>query len=278
MSAFLSAARSRVLRTAVVPALGAALLVSLLPAQASALPPDPAKDEVPREELTLEKLPEEELIEGTTANAGLDRIEAAPPTEQVQAPAGTTTPPAGGDAVVSFSATTAQSASYQRAASTAKTANAASTASTTDPQSQTRPAAFEPAGALPVKLGQAPGAAMPAGDWGVKVYDRTETPAQGVDGAVVTVTAPAGGSVPVSVQLDYKAYQNLYGADWASRLTFVQFPECYLTSPDLDECRTYEELETVNDTRGKTITATVDTAADGTVTPASAPSAPSAPA
>ncbi|HET6354597.1 RHS repeat-associated core domain-containing protein [Streptomyces sp.] len=112
---------------------------------------------------------------------------------------------------------------------------------------------------------------MPTGIWKVGVSARTAPESDGVDGAVVTVTAPSTGSVPISVQLDYKKYQNLYGADWASRLSFVQFPECYLSTPDLEECRTYTELETVNDTSTKTITATVDTAADGTVTPAVAP-------
>lgn len=252
--AFLSARQKR-LRTTVVPAVGAALLVTLLPMQAVALPPDPAKDEVPREELVLEELPDEKPVEGATRNAGLDSIAVEVPDDQDEAPAGTATPPEANTGVVSFGEPPAQPAAF---ASSAPTSTAVQ-------------AALEPVEDLPVRLGQAPGAEMPTGTWQVDVSARTAPESDGVDGTVVTVTAPATGSVPVSVQLDYAKYQNLYGADWASRLTFVQFPECYLSTPDLEECRTYEELETANDTKAKTITATVDTAADGTVTPTATP-------
>ncbi|MET9935403.1 hypothetical protein [Streptomyces sp. NPDC006324] len=266
MPAFLSARRKR-LRTAVVPAVGAALLLTLLPTQAIALPPDPSKDEVPREELVLENLPQEKQVDGATRNAGLDTIAATPPTDQEEAPAGTATPPAGGTAAVTFGDPAPQQASF----TSGRSAEGSTTNAT--PVSTVTQTDLEPVGTLPVKLGQAPGTATPTGTWQVGVYPRTAPEADSVDGAVITVTAPSTGSVPVSVQLDYKAYQNLYGADWASRLTFVQFPECYLTTPDVEECRTYDELETVNDTKTKTITATVDTAADGTVTPAVAPRA-----
>ncbi|MDX3525794.1 hypothetical protein P1P75_04920 [Streptomyces sp. ID05-39B] len=232
-----------------------AALVLALSSQALALPPDPAKAEVPREELVLEKLDQEELIEGAARNAHLESIEVEAPQSATEAPAGTTTPPAASTASVTFGSSVQQSALRT---------------GLTSAQSAADPV---PVGDLPVKLGQAPGAAMPTGTWQVGVSARTAAESEGVDGAVVTVTAPTGTSVPVSVQLDYKRYQNLYGADWASRLRFVQFPECFVSTPDLEECRTYEELETVNDTDGKTITATVDTAADGTVTPAAAPRA-----
>ncbi|MFE1880351.1 ricin-type beta-trefoil lectin domain protein [Streptomyces diastatochromogenes] len=280
------------MRNAVVSALGAALLVTLLPVQALALPPDPAKAEVPRDDVSLVDLPDESLVAGSTRNADLDSIEAEPPADQVQAPAGTTTPPPSGDGAVSFGAPVTPTAGQAGGTATRTAAGPAlrpairttarSAAGTTAlSATYVEQADLEPAGTLPVRLGPVQGAQAPTGTWGVKVYGRTEAPSQGVDGPVVTVTAPASGSVPVSVQLDYKAYQNLYGADWASRLTFVQFPECYLTTPDVEECSRYEELETVNDAHGKTITATVDTAADGTVTPAVAPgthAAPSGPA
>ncbi|MFJ2094023.1 RHS repeat domain-containing protein [Streptomyces sp. NPDC087901] len=229
-------------------------MLALLPVQAFALPPDPSKAEVPREELVLEKLGQEKLIDGSTRDANLESIAAEAPENTTEAPAGTTSPPVGDTAPVTFGSAVQQKASGAKSASAAET----------DP-------APVPAGSLPVRLGRAPGAEMPTGTWQVGILDRAAPAADGVDGAVLTVTAPAGASVPVSVELDYKAYQNLYGADWASRLRFVQFPECYLTTPDLEECRTYQELETTNDTSGRTLTATVDTAADGTVTPASAP-------
>ncbi|MFI6699365.1 hypothetical protein ACIBJC_10405 [Streptomyces sp. NPDC050509] len=93
--------------------------------------------------------------------------------------------------------------------------------------------------------------------------------------------------MPVAVRFDYEKFKNLYGADWASRLRFVQFPACYLDTPELEECQAYEELETVNDTADGTVTATVDTAGgastgtvsdDGTATPASFLPAASTPA
>ncbi|MER5967572.1 RHS repeat-associated core domain-containing protein [Streptomyces sp. NPDC002057] len=232
---------------------GALLLALVLPATALAQPPNPAKAEVPRDELVLEGLPAGRFVPAKDGNSGLQRIGSAPPTPQTEVPPGTATPPPAATGTVSFT-TPVQPASYGTGATTAV------------PQ-----AGLEPVGSLPVKLGQAPGAAAPTGTWNVTVKDRTDPLAAGVDGALLTVDAPASGSVPVSVQLDYKAYQNFYGADWASRLRFVQYPECFLTTPEVEACRTYEELETVNDTATKAITATVDTAADGTVTPAVAP-------
>ncbi|WP_240981788.1 MULTISPECIES: polymorphic toxin-type HINT domain-containing protein [unclassified Streptomyces] len=118
---------------------------------------------------------------------------------------------------------------------------------------------------------------MPTGTWQATVVDRANEISKGVEGvtkvgALVTVQAPATGSVPISVGLDYGTFQNVYGADWASRLRLVQFPECYLTTPLEEACQAYEELETANDTTTHSITATVDTAADGTTAPASATS------
>ncbi|MGW2521835.1 HNH/ENDO VII family nuclease [Streptomyces sp. NPDC001617] len=131
-------------------------------------------------------------------------------------------------------------------------------------------AAGTQAGTLPIKLAQAADSPTPTGTWQVKLFDRSDALAGGLDGALMTVTAPTTGSVPIDVQLDYSQFQNLYGADWASRLKFVQFPECYLTTPDTEGCDAYQELETVNDSAAKTVSATVDTAADGTVSQASA--------
>ncbi|MER7912819.1 polymorphic toxin-type HINT domain-containing protein [Streptomyces sp. NPDC096068] len=115
---------------------------------------------------------------------------------------------------------------------------------------------------------------MPTGTWAATVVDRTKEINAGVDraltvGTLVTVEAPSTGSVPIKVQLDYGKFENLYGADWSSRLRLVQFPECYLTTPLEEACQAYTELETVNDAGTDSITATVDTAADGTTAPAS---------
>ncbi|MDH6434816.1 RHS repeat-associated protein [Streptomyces sp. SAI-144] len=217
-----------------------------------ALPPDPVQAEVGRETLTLEQLEKEEPIPGEEFSLDRSTLRAKVPKDRLEAPAGTTTTPAGTAAVVFGSTTTTASA---------RTAGR-----------EVEQTALTPAGSLPVSLGQAADQSTPTGTWQVTIPQRTSSMGQGVDGAVIVVEAPAGGAVPISVKLDYAKFENLYGADWASRLRFVQFPDCYLTTPDDEACQTYEELETTNDTASASLTATVDPAVDGTVTPASAKS------
>ncbi|MFD7771423.1 polymorphic toxin-type HINT domain-containing protein [Streptomyces sp. NPDC059787] len=233
-----------------MPTIGAALLVGLLPAQSLALPPDPSVAEKGRETLDLEALDQGKPLSGEAFERDLETLKVDVPADLEQAPAGTATAPAADSGLVSFGS--------------AATAGQATVRAGTD----ARQAGLTPVEDLPVSLGQAADQPAPTGTWQVSVAARTASVSQGVDGALITVQAPATGSVPVSVELDYAKFKNLYGADWASRLRFVQFPECYLTTPDVEACQTYEELETTNDTRTQTITATVDTAADGTVTPA----------
>ncbi|MFD5748643.1 polymorphic toxin-type HINT domain-containing protein [Streptomyces sp. NPDC127033] len=251
--------RRRVHRT-LVPGLGLALLVTLLPAQAAlAIPPDPAK--TGREELVLEKLDQDQTVSGRTVNRNLDSLKTETPEDLQQAPAGTTTVPPADTGTVTFGS---------GASGTSRTGVSSASAPT---PAVDLVADVTPVADLPVSLGQAPGEAAPTGTWQVSVAGRTETVAQGLDGALLTVRPPDSGAVPVSVRFDYEKFKNLYGADWASRLRLVQFPACYLTTPDLEECQAYEELETVNDTATGTVTATVDTgaetAADGAKTASS---------
>ncbi|MFJ5100798.1 polymorphic toxin-type HINT domain-containing protein [Streptomyces sp. NPDC088554] len=243
-----------------MPAVGLALLVTLLPAQAFALPPDPKS--VARTELVLEKLDQDEPVKGSAADKSLDSLQPEIPEDLEKAPPGTVTVPPADTGTVTFGGGTPAAA----APALARTGTTATQVADT------------PVGDLPVSLGQAPGEAAPTGTWQVTVAGRAETEQRGIDGAMVTVRAPAAGSAPVSVRFDYKKFKNLYGADWASRLRFVQFPACYLTTPDLEECQEYEELETENDTATGSVIATVDPATDGTATPSSAASStPSTP-
>ncbi|MEW2120318.1 polymorphic toxin-type HINT domain-containing protein [Streptomyces sp. NPDC005474] len=238
-----------------MPTVGAALLVGLLPVQAFAVPPDPAAAERGREDtLQLETLDPEVPVEGVTEEQHARPFRIAMPPRLEQAPAGTTTTPVGTGSVNFGSATNATT-------TPASVRTGATAQQVADPK---------PAGVLPISLGQAPDQAAPTGIWDVKVYGRTEAVSQGVDGTVVGVQAPATGSVPISVKIDYSKFKSLYGADWASRLRLVQFPECYLDTPQVEACQEYVELETTNDTATESVTAVVDTAADGTVTPASA--------
>lgn len=235
-------------RRRLVPVIGAALLLGLLPAQALAIPPDPAV-EVGRETLDLEPLDHDQQVSGQVFDKNLDSLKVDVPDDQEQASPGTTTAPAADTGTVDFG-TGVTPASARVVGSAVE-------------------AAPKPVEDLPVSLGQAPDQPAPTGVWQARVFARTDAVSQGVDGAVVKVQAPDSGSVPISVTLDYAQFKSLYGADWASRLRFVQFPECYLTTPDDEACQAYEELETTNDTSGESITATVDPAADGTITPAS---------
>ncbi|MEV3875101.1 polymorphic toxin-type HINT domain-containing protein [Streptomyces sp. NPDC049906] len=247
-------------RLAAVPLVSAALLVGLLPATAAALPPVPATGEVAgRDTLALESLGEEQPIPSKGRSAA--RLAASSPydddeqpPEEHQAPANTVTPPAAGTGSVAFG-TPASPAGLRTSGEAAALA-----ASTPEPPPPVR------AGTLPVSLGQAPGQPAPAGTWQVDVAAPTAPVSTGVDGAVFAVRAPAGGAVPVRVKLDYAKFANLYGADWASRLRLVQFPACYLTTPDLEECQQSTPLETTNDEGRKSLTATVDPA-EGTDPP-----------
>ncbi|MEU5216495.1 polymorphic toxin-type HINT domain-containing protein [Streptomyces sp. NPDC020807] len=254
-------ARRRVRRT-VIPALGAALLVGLLPAQSLAMPPDPGNVETGRETLDaepleLEAIEPEKPVEGETFEKELESLKVEVTADQQQAPAGTTTPPAPETEPFTFGSPAVTPAAYT-----------ATTTETTEASDLTQ------IPNLPIVAGQAEGYPAPTGTWQFSVVDRSKEITEDQEalkvGSVIAVQAPAAGSVPLTVGIQYSAFENLQGADWASRLTLAQFPECYLTTPLVPACQEYEELETVNDPVTNTLTATVDTAADGTVTPTAA--------
>ncbi|MFE1547783.1 RHS repeat domain-containing protein [Streptomyces sp. NPDC058718] len=231
VSGRLRRARLRSTRRGVAALLGAALFTGLLPAPALALPPDPATVEVGRESLQLESLQQDLPLEGKSLEKHLDRLKVEVPADQDEAPAGTSVAPSADTGQVTF-------------------ATSAPAGGTVTPVED-----------LPVGLGQAEGQAAPAGTWSVSIDSHAGALAQGVNGVLLEIDTPAGGSVPVDVRLDYSAFKNLYGADWASRLKFVQFPDCYLSTPELEECQAYTDLATENDTDSETATATIDAAA-----------------
>ncbi|MBP2706098.1 type IV secretion protein Rhs [Microbispora sp. RL4-1S] len=130
------------------------------------------------------------------------------------------------------------------------------------------------AGKLPVRVG--PGAdggtdrslaAVPSRAE-VDLADRSVAARAGVDGLLVTLRPDRPG--PLSVQVDYSAIKNAYGADWASRLTLVRLPECALSTPDRPECREQTPLAAHNDTAETTVTVDVDAAVTATVLAATA--------
>ncbi|MFF3467684.1 ricin-type beta-trefoil lectin domain protein [Streptomyces sp. NPDC002619] len=218
-------------RLAAGAALAGALLVGLLPTQAVALP-SPGGN---RAGVDLIDLPAAKPA--TDADTGvLDDLTGEATVPPVDYEPAHTTPPAGGPP---------------------------------EPVNLTDPVAGElqQAGSLPVLLG-APADATPEeasaldGTWQVTVADPAQTSAAEVDGTLVTVTPPAtAAAATVDVALDYSDFEQLYSADWADRMQFVAYPECFLTAPLDEACNQATPLATENDDITGQIKATVDMAA-----------------
>ncbi|MFJ5780376.1 ricin-type beta-trefoil lectin domain protein [Streptomyces sp. NPDC093094] len=235
-------ARKRSLARATVSASAAALLVGILPAQSLAVPPNPAQEEIGREEtLALEPLDLDVPVEPAAPKPRLAQLRSDAIKRWRESAPTTITPPMG-QGPANFDAPGTSPASARTAATAEQTG-------------------LTPVSGLPVKLGQAQGEPAPTGTWQVQMQSGTA-----VDGSLIVLQAPEAGAVPVSVNLDYSSFEYLYGADWATRLQFVQFPDCYLTTPDVEACQAYEELETANDPATNSLTAVVDPGADDTVT------------
>ncbi|XVV33032.1 polymorphic toxin-type HINT domain-containing protein [Streptomyces sp. CA-100214] len=126
------------------------------------------------------------------------------------------------------------------------------------------------AGSLPVRIGRpsrgsgskdASRSAAPTGGnrLHVTVADRQTTQRAGIDGLLLSLE-PADVSAmdgAAEVQVDYTGIASAYGADWASRLRLVRLPACALTTPKAAKCRQGVPLVTDNDTKARTLTATV---------------------
>ena len=117
------------------------------------------------------------------------------------------------------------------------------------------------AGALPVWVADSPdatGGRLSSVD--VQVLDRATVPAAWRDGLVMRVSAPQGANAGAArLSVDYRGFQQAYGADWASRLKLWRVPQCALTTPDAPACRSVA-LPTATDPAAGTVTATVNVA------------------
>ncbi|WP_412543122.1 RHS repeat-associated core domain-containing protein [Longispora sp. K20-0274] len=114
------------------------------------------------------------------------------------------------------------------------------------------------AGTSPVWVEAATGerqaiAAAAPGPVKVQTYDHATSAKAGADGLVFRVS----GTATAKVSVDYSAFRGAYGADWAARLRLTALPECALSTPDLPECQG-TPLESRNDPRANTVSATVD--------------------
>ncbi|WP_309235742.1 hypothetical protein, partial [Streptomyces sp. TRM64462] len=148
---------------------------------------------------------------------------------------------------------------------------------TTPPAGGTAPVTLDGAGeelvpvtGLPIAIGQAspteaePNPPAPSGTWDITVEPRTSTEAVDVDGAVIKVTPPETGSTPVDIELDYGQFEDLFGNEWSTRLKLTQLPECFLTTPELEECATPVDVPSTNDPSTDKVRATIDPAASQT--------------
>ncbi|MDQ0933320.1 RHS repeat-associated protein [Streptomyces turgidiscabies] len=121
------------------------------------------------------------------------------------------------------------------------------------------------AGSLPVRVGPPKGmtrsaieAAAPTRA-NVDVLSHTAAQKAGIDGLLLKVTRADSRTTngKVSVEVDYAAFAQAYGGDWAQRLRLVELPACALTTPTAAQCQTVTPLKTDNDVRGQKLTADV---------------------
>ncbi|MGW5530195.1 hypothetical protein ACWESE_24930, partial [Streptomyces xanthochromogenes] len=129
---------------------------------------------------------------------------------------------------------------------------------------QTVPQGAAQAGTLPVAIrsataGEAFGGTSPS-KVKATIADRTTAQRAGVDGLLLTVGRADQTTRPgaADVEVNYSAFRNAYGGDWAARLHLVQLPACALTTPDAPQCRIAKPLKTTNNTKTGTLTAAVD--------------------
>ncbi|MFI0823817.1 RHS repeat domain-containing protein [Streptomyces roseolus] len=107
----------------------------------------------------------------------------------------------------------------------------------------------------------------------VRVLGRDTAKKLGVEGVVLTVAPLQKATGDVQVELDYDAFRNAYGGDWASRLTLKALPACALTTPEAKGCGKATTLPTLNDTETGKLSAPVAlsaTAGEATVLAATA--------
>ncbi|MQY36163.1 hypothetical protein SRB17_41600 [Streptomyces sp. RB17] len=134
------------------------------------------------------------------------------------------------------------------------------TAGSADAAVPGRGAADQHAGHLPVSLTAAKhGRRAPSGTkLHVRLPGQTAAQKLGMRGVVFTVqpdTKTPGGSTRLS--LDYSAFKDAYGGDWAGRLHLVRLPACALTTPDKAACRTQSPLASANNAKTQTVSADV---------------------
>ncbi|MEV4611330.1 HYD1 signature containing ADP-ribosyltransferase family protein [Kitasatospora sp. NPDC049258] len=93
---------------------------------------------------------------------------------------------------------------------------------------------------------------------GVSVLDRQKSTDLGVSGVLFTVKPTSAGQGSVRVGVDYSAFAEAYGGNYASRLHLVSLPACALTTPEVAACRVQTPLATQRDAKTASLSAKVD--------------------
>ena len=96
----------------------------------------------------------------------------------------------------------------------------------------------------------------------VEVVSRKRATAAGIDGVLLKVARTDDGtkSGAAHLQLDYSGFAGAYGGNYGSRLRFVEYPECLLTTPEEAKCHTPRELPSNNNPAARTLAADVPVA------------------
>ncbi|WP_159045098.1 RHS repeat domain-containing protein [Streptomyces sp. NRRL F-5122] len=91
----------------------------------------------------------------------------------------------------------------------------------------------------------------------VRVLPHHDAAKLGVAGVVLTIQPTTGGRGKVQLGLDYSAFAQGYGGNYAERLHLVKLPACALTTPERAACRTQTPLATDQDPTSRELTTTL---------------------
>jgi RHS repeat-associated protein len=120
------------------------------------------------------------------------------------------------------------------------------------------------AGTLPVRAGWVKKGTGASSDVTVTTLSEKQAAALGVRGVVLRVdsTVPAGASA-LQLDVDYSAFADAFGGDWASRLRLVSLPACALEKPEASDCRETTELSSLNAAQQRRVSASLPFSAFG---------------
>jgi len=204
---------------------------------------------------------------GVTAGAGFPNTAQALP-QYASAPAVPQTPSVSGVFALGshFVKPKDQTTTPYRASATAWPKDATASIALNAPRAGAKLGAKGTAAAVPVwaqAAGDGKDAYTGPGAVAVHVLGQDKAAAAGINGVLLTVTPTGTGRGRATVGVDYAAFAQAYGGNYASRLTLVQYPACILTTPKLAACHIATPLGAANDTAAKSVSAQITLAGGG---------------